>query len=120
MYIRLKYILLRALLKHLSLLSRRQEKFEYSAISDVSWSKLVAKNPDVKVTLKFDPSCIVERMREIMSPFVPVHNLSLQCYSTPLDVLNAADYYGKNIVKIVLNLQFTQVILLHYYYYYYY
>lgn len=98
----------RARLRHLSLLSRRQEKYEYCALTDQCWFQFRSRNPAAKVTLKFDASCIVERMREIMRASIPVSHLYLECYSTPLDLLNASDFYAHTLTKLVLQMQYNQ------------
>lgn len=89
-------------LNHFSLLCRRQDKYEGIDLTDESWCLLVKSNPNVKVTLKFDYSCTVNKMIEIMKPAIPVYHLFLECYCTPLDIFNAGDYYRKTLRKLVV------------------
>ena len=69
-------------------------------MTDSVWKKVVAANPHLSVTLKFDHTCPLWKVREIMKPEVPVSNLFLETYTQIWPEIEiASDSYGSTLRK---------------------
>ena len=92
----------RVALQQLSLFCCRYEKYVKDIERDV-WRGLVKKLPQLQVTLKFDHTCPLYRVAEIMKSEIPVVVLCLETQTTLRDeVLQAANFYGDTLERVVI------------------
>ena len=92
----------RTCLEHLSIVSRREEKYGGDLTSE-AWQKLANKCPDLRVTLGFDHTCPFNLIPVIMKPEIPVKTLKLETFAMCHEEVNlAASYYSNTLEKLVL------------------
>ena len=81
-------------LHRLSLLCRREEKYSRD-ISSENWVQVKESLPNLRVTLKFDHTCPIFRVNEILKPEIPVSVLKLRLQATVTEQIRlAASYYS--------------------------
>ncbi len=92
--------------RHLSLICRRQDKYGCNDISEQTWTALVSANPQLSVTLRFDHTCPLWRLRQVLKPQMPLRNLFLETYTPVVDELAlVAAQYGATLRKLVVQTQ---------------
>ena len=100
---------LRVPLQHLSLKCCRYEKYTKD-IERNAWRLLVKQHPGLQVTLIFDHTCPLYRIREIMKSEIPVVVLRLETQTTLCDeVLQAANFYADTLQKVVIRAPPTRI-----------
>ena len=92
----------RAPLQHLSLISRREERFIHPIPSEV-WQVVTNKLPKLTVTLKFEDTCLLEKVVDVLQYGIPVTELWLETYMLTHDeVLHSCTHYTRILEKLVL------------------
>ena len=94
-------------LEHLGLSCRREVKF-FRTIPSEAWTNLVAKIPNLRVTLFFDHTCPLKKVSKIMKPEIPVQILQLETYTMIYSELNqAALAYADTLEMLVVQTRYS-------------
>lgn len=87
-------------LRHLSIICRREEKYAKN-IDSMVWKKLRESNRGLEVTLKFDHTCPLYRVSQLMDPEIPVVELYLETFTDLANEIQLASNY-ENTLRILL------------------
>ncbi|OWF41827.1 F-box/LRR-repeat protein 21-like [Mizuhopecten yessoensis] len=88
--------------EHLEIVCRREEKYNKTLTSEV-WQGLVTAVPNLRVSLGFDHTCPLNRVKDLMQPDIPVRDLRLETFTRIFEEVNlAAAFYSSTLEKLVL------------------
>ncbi|ELT90159.1 hypothetical protein CAPTEDRAFT_213456 [Capitella teleta] len=92
----------RAPLEHLSTISRSEERFLLDIPPDV-WRNLGLRSPHLKVTMKFDHTCLIENLTNVLMYEIPLTELWLESYTIlHTDVVQKCLLFQDRLEKLVL------------------
>lgn len=89
-------------LKHLSTISRREERLLPDIPGEV-WQRLCDKSPALRVTMKFDHSCLIEKVVDVLKYEIPLRELWLETYMlTHAEIVAKCRLFADRLEKLVL------------------
>uniref|UniRef100_T1JID9 F-box/LRR-repeat protein 8 n=1 Tax=Strigamia maritima TaxID=126957 RepID=T1JID9_STRMM len=89
-------------LQHLGITCRREEKYTKDLTSGV-WKTLVEHLPNLRVTLRFDHTCPLHKISQVLKPEIPCSVLRLETFTFIHDEIRlASQHYAKTLNKLIV------------------